>query len=254
MSEREVEQWITVNGKHIPLYAGDTKEDAIKRLFEEDKKSTQMQISKDADDKEKQIARNKVQAESAKSAQTQVERNAGTEQTAEQFNKSISNARSSRPETDRWRVDVHTADDYTQHGCKMWKSDGGSTVAVTKEGDIISVCKHADDNETRGWQLLDKAVKMGGVKLDSFAGNHEFYTRNGFEPVSWTPFNEEYAPDGWKESGCGKEPVVFYKYVGKNNVRYTDFTEFKNAVKPFEGENGYDDAYAYRDSQIKRKS
>ena len=41
-------QWITVNGRHIPLGAGESKEDAIKRAF---------------DDKERQIANNKKEAD-----------------------------------------------------------------------------------------------------------------------------------------------------------------------------------------------
>ena len=30
--EREVKQWITVNGKHIPIFEGESKDDAVKRL------------------------------------------------------------------------------------------------------------------------------------------------------------------------------------------------------------------------------
>lgn len=52
MAEREVQQWITVNGRHVPLYAGESKEDAVKRAF-----------ASDADKKEKQIAANKKQAD-----------------------------------------------------------------------------------------------------------------------------------------------------------------------------------------------
>ena len=29
----EVKQWITVNGQHVPLYAGESKFDAVKRLM-----------------------------------------------------------------------------------------------------------------------------------------------------------------------------------------------------------------------------
>ena len=171
-------------------------------------------------------------------------------QTPEQFNKAISEARESRPIDDKWRVDVHETADY--EGCKLYKSDGGSTIAV-KDGDIISVCKKIDDETTSGKELLARAVKMGGVKLDSFEGNHRFYTKCGFEPVSWTPFNEEYAPDGWKESGCKPENVIFYKYVGIGNVKNTDVSKFMAETKPFTGDSGYDDAYAYRDSQINNR-
>ena len=204
---------------------------------------------------DKRVQENARQAKVAESQGYQSINNeaSGKTENSEQFNQSITDARESRSKEDKWRVDVHSAQEYDEKGCKMWKSNGGSTVAVTSEGDIISVCKHSNDTETKGRQLLEKAVQMGGIKLDSFAGNHDFYTRCGFEPVAWTPFNVEYAPDGWRESGQPEEPVVFYKYVGKGNVKYTDFERFKADVKPHTGENGYDDAYRYRDSQLKKK-
>ena len=81
-----------------------------------------------------------------------------------------------------------------------------------------------------------------------------FYTRNGFEPVSWTPFNAKYAPDEWKEAKkqglkVREEPVIFYKYTGKSiNITYEDFI---NSVKPFEGDDGYSNAEKKRDEEIK---
>lgn len=56
MADREIKQWITVNGKHIPIYEGESKADAVKR-------ATNKQINDDADKKEKQIAENKRQAD-----------------------------------------------------------------------------------------------------------------------------------------------------------------------------------------------
>lgn len=172
-----------------------------------------------------------------------------------EFNKAITEAKESRPVVDKWRVDIHTTEEYAHEKCKCWQSDDGSTVAITDKGDIISVCKKLDDESVKGKDLLAKAVSMGGVKLDSFEGNHRFYTACGFEPVSWTPFNIEYAPEGWAESGCKQERVVFYKYVGVGNVKYMGnegLHKFISDTKPFTGENGYDEAYAYRDSQIRR--
>lgn len=170
-----------------------------------------------------------------------------------EFHKSIDEAKNSRPEADRWRVDVHDAKDYDDRECKLFVTAGGSTVAVDKDGDIISVCRKSGDVRGVGAELLAEAVRNGGVKLDSFGGNHKFYTSNGFEPVSWTPFNEQYAPPGWKDSGCGKEEVIFYRYVGKGNVKYTDKEAFLRDTKPFTGDDGYDNAQKYRDSQIRRK-
>jgi len=52
MATKEPESWITVNGRHIPIGAGESKEDAISKA-----------LSKDANTKEKQIAQNEKEKE-----------------------------------------------------------------------------------------------------------------------------------------------------------------------------------------------
>lgn len=229
-------QWITVNGRRIPLMNGESKDEAIKKAFEK----------KDSD-----IEKAKKQAKDAESQKvTDSDKSLKTNKLDEkQFNKAISNAKDSRPKGDKWRVDVHTPEEYEEKGCKCFTTDGGSTIAITKDGDIISVCKNSSD-KISGKVIMAEAVRQGGKKLDSFRGNHEFYVACGFEPVSWTPFNKEYAPDGWKESGCSEEPVIFYKYVGVGNVKNVDFETFKKNTRPFTGDDGYDKAMAYRDKNI----
>lgn len=110
-----------------------------------------------------------------------------------------------------------------------------------------SVKEKRHNRTVRGRDLLAFAVNNGGDRLDAFGDKlYRFYTKNGFEPVSWTPFNEKYAPDGWKRE-YGKEPVIFYKYIGKK----TDLTydEFIHNNKPFAD---YDEAKSYRDKEIKK--
>lgn len=167
---------------------------------------------------------------------------------AQQFADRIQQAKESQSVEKQWRVDAHDASDY--EGNKNFISNGGSTVSVTPDGDIISVCGAKGDPRGKGDRLMEFAVENGGTKLDSFAGNHDFYERNGFQAVSSTSFSDEYAPPGWKESGCGKEDVVAYKYVGKGNVEHIDVADIPTKTKRFEGENGYDEMIAYRDSQI----
>ena len=55
MPEREVKDWITINGVHVPIYEGETKDDAAKRAITKQKEN----IKKNEDLKEKQIAKNK---------------------------------------------------------------------------------------------------------------------------------------------------------------------------------------------------
>lgn len=65
MADKEIKQWITIKGRHIPLFEGETKADAIKRLKEgtkkgpEPKKSTVKKQKKDdkpKDEKKKATA------------------------------------------------------------------------------------------------------------------------------------------------------------------------------------------------------
>lgn len=54
MAQKEVKQWITMNGKHIPIFEGESKEDAINRAIaksNEDKKNSDIQNRKKETDK-----------------------------------------------------------------------------------------------------------------------------------------------------------------------------------------------------------
>ena len=148
----------------------------------------------------------------------------------------------------RWRVDsTHRASDYKKDTLITTKA--GSTVAVTRKGDIISVSRNPNDT-ARGADLLKIAVKNGGKKLDSFDGNHDFYAKNGFEAVSRTRFDEQYAPDGWVKGKHRKEDVVFYKYVGVGNVKNKTMSDVEKNI-PYSAD--YDTAQAIRDNDLKKK-
>lgn len=140
---------------------------------------------------------------------------------APNFAKSLKTAYDKMEETapeKAWRVTVHTQQELEEEypGAKLHITEGGSTVAVTKDGDIISVCGNPGD-KLRGKDLLKLAVENGGKKLDSYSGNHGFYVKCGFEAVSWCEFDEQYAPPGWVKGRDKPEPVIFYKYTGKSN-------------------------------------
>ena len=120
-------------------------------------------------------------------------------------------------------------------------------MAVEPNGNIISVCKNKDDKDVNGTALIQYALQNGGDRLDAFSFLYGFYIKQGFEPVSWTPFNEEYAPEGWNKNRDEPEPVIFYKYTGK--VTNETFEEFKNRVKP---SSDYDEAMSIRDKEIKK--
>lgn len=145
-----------------------------------------------------------------------------------------------------WRVTTHEAKDYKN--TKNFVTKGGSTFAIAGDGDIISVCKHAGDTLS-GKDILKEAVKQGGIKLDSYSGNHTFYQECGFEPVSWCRWEDEYAPPDWNEN-FDRENIIFYKYTGKVPDKIEGAKEFFKRVKP---SKDYDAAYNVRESLLKEK-
>lgn len=128
---------------------------------------------------------------------------------------------------DAWRVDSsYTDDDYADMDC--YTTEGGSAVAV-HNGDIVSVCHNPGDS-SRGSHLLKFAVEHGGKKLDAFGKLYGFYIKNGFEPVSWCEFDEEYAPPDWVKGRDRPEPVIFFRYTGRPyNEIVSDFGDSHEA-------------------------
>ena len=174
------------------------------------------------------------------------------EVTPDEFSKALKAAYESNPIKYRWRVTVYDAEHYK--GSKLYVTGGGSTVAVAPDGDIISLCKNLKGGEHGvGKALLRKAVKEGGVKLDAYGKElFNLYTSNGFEPVSWTEWDSEYAPEDWRRAKAQgeeveEESVVFYKYTGKSvDIGYE---EFKDNVLPSES---YEAAQTIRDEEIRQ--
>lgn len=166
------------------------------------------------------------------------------------FKKDFDEAKNTVSADKAWRVDdTYTADDYKRMKCKCFVTEGGSCVAVKPDGDIISVCKNFNNTtQETGRDLIKIAVANGGTKLDSFSGNYGFYAKCGFEPVSWTPFDEAYAPKGWRKGIDDPEDVIFFKYVGK------PVDHSKAALSKFlhntPSSKSYDDAEAERDGKL----
>ena len=159
--------------------------------------------------------------------------------TAKHMKKSFDKAKASISEERRWRVSTHTVKELKSMKC--YASNGGSVYALDGT-DIVSVCKKEGDS-VRGKDLIKDAVRRGGNKLDSYEGNHNFYVKCGFTPVSWCKFDEAYAPSDWKKGEYPPEDIIFYKYTG-NTETYKNLREFKNSVPCA---NDYMEAYKRRD-------
>jgi hypothetical protein len=102
-------------------------------------------------------------------------------------------------------------------------------------------------------KMMELAVKNGGVKLDSYSGNHGFYLRCGFEPVSWCKWDEKFKPDDWNpKKGDKREPIIFYKYTGNKVIIDPEDSdkEAKKWMKSVKPCKDYDEACSVRDKEI----
>jgi hypothetical protein len=173
---------------------------------------------------------------------------ASDEKTTKEFVDALSQAKDIINPENAWRVSSPAAKEFDEEhpNAKKYVTKGGSTIAITPDGDIVGVCKKPGDT-VNGSDMLAFAVKNGGKKLDAFSKLWRFYSKNGFEPVSWTPFDEQYAPSGWDAQRDEKEPVIFWKYTGKYTA-YKSSDEFLNNVAP---SKSYDDAKRKRDAEVK---
>lgn len=160
------------------------------------------------------------------------------------FAKSIKLAKETLEANKAWRVSAQEAKNYKN--TRNFVSKGGSTFAITNDGDIISVSKHRGDTLS-GKDILKEAVKQGGVKLDSFSGNHKFYQKCGFEPVSWCRWEDDQAPEDWDSNRDKREPIIFYRYTGKVPDKVEGPEVFFQKVAP---SKSYYEAMEYRNSLI----
>lgn len=126
-----------------------------------------------------------------------------------------------------------------------WRKHSYNIVTIMTDGNIVGLCHHLED-DIQGKEILAFAVKNGGKKLDAFSKLWRFYSRNSFEPVSWTPFDENEAPKDWKKGRDEAEPIIFWKYTGKK-PKYKNSVEFMENVAPSED---YDSAKNVRDREI----
>lgn len=137
--------------------------------------------------------------------------------------------------------------------------DGGVGVAVTSDGDIVSVFKNPEKNQSKkaSTSILFTALENGGKTLDNFnsADLSDIYLQHGFVPVARIKFNDDYAPDGWNFERDGRPDILFWVHNGDDaNTILDKMGTYEmpdvESLPLFEGENAYDEAKAYRDSLV----
>ena len=153
-----------------------------------------------------------------------------------------------------------TAHDVSEYGdMKMFLGDdNGVGVAVTKDGDIVSVFKNPNISKSRKAvsSILLTAIDNGGVKLDNYNGElSRMYLAHGFIPVARTAFVDEYAPSDWNYERDGRPDIIFWVHNGNDietvarNIGTQEMPDLK-ALPLME----YDEAAAYRDGLITKNA
>jgi hypothetical protein len=160
---------------------------------------------------------------------------------AQTYSEELAKTKESDPET-YWSVSEVSPEDAAK-GTIIDTEDGSAL--VKPDGDIAGVFKKLTSKAKGVAQnLLNKAIEAGGIKLDNFDGYlTKQYEKAGFRVVSRTPFNEQYAPEGWNKEKHGTPDVVAMVYDPNNELDIEEKT-FKDP------ETGYDDAIAYRDGFV----
>lgn len=152
-----------------------------------------------------------------------------------------------------WMVDVH--DDYSEEKCFLTK-DGKAGVAVTKDGDIVSLFSSVGGDH-RSEKLIMMAIENGGCKCDCYGGGLEnIYRKFGAEAVGRVKFNREYAPDAWKLLPDGdprkKEYDVVAMIFPKSVKESVDLWKSLDTIKLSEVKlfGDYDEMIKFRDSLL----
>tara|TARA_R100001086_G_scaffold131067_2_gene68055 strand:- start:11221 stop:19131 length:7911 start_codon:yes stop_codon:yes gene_type:complete len=142
-----------------------------------------------------------------------------------------------------WAVDKVVGEDL--ESAKVFEYEGTFGV-VTEDGDIKGVFNPNVAKQRQGKEkkkgtirgLMPKLIDAGGVKLDNYDGRlTKIYENQGFRVAGRTPFNEEFAPEGWNKDRDGTPDVVAMVYDpdAKLNIEEKSF-------------DSYDDMMTYRDS------
>ena len=158
-------------------------------------------------------------------------------------------------------VFVYDVADYGKDRLFVTK-DGKAGVALTPEGDIVSVFSH-NEGKGRAPQLVLNAIKEGGTHLDHYDTYlTKYYSKFGFKPVARTKWNEAFAPKDWnketfKDWNNGEPDVVVMVYEGGDpktlHERVGKFESVKDELDKLPYSESYEDALKVKDEYLAKK-
>ena len=154
-------------------------------------------------------------------------------------------------------VTQHEVSEYANDALFL-SEDGNTGVAVTPDGDIVSVFKNPNGKAKKAvHSILLTALENGGVKLDNFDGAlSDMYWNHGFIPVARTSFDPEFAPTDWNYARDGQPDIIFWAHNGEDAQtvarRIGEYGDLPDLTKlPV---MSYDEAAAYRDNILKQRA
>lgn len=151
-------------------------------------------------------------------------------------------------------VTQHSIVEYEQMKYLFLTLDGTAGIAITQDNNIVSVFNGGIKKGVLK-TLLPIAIKMGGRKLDNYnsEGLSAMYELYGFNPVSKTKFNANFAPDDWNFERDGEPDIIFWIHNGDTAedvvINFGRYQVPWNSVQSFET---YDEAEKYRDGLIEQ--
>lgn len=150
-------------------------------------------------------------------------------------------------------VEQHSLNEYSE--MKLFVTEDNSAgIAITKDNNIVSVFS---DGEKKGVlkTLLPTAIHHGGRKLDNFnsfklSSMYELY---GFNPISKTKFNSQFAPDDWNYCRDGEPDIIFWVHNGDSAedvvLNFGRYDVPWDIVQEF---SSYEEAEKYRDEFLEQ--
>lgn len=151
------------------------------------------------------------------------------------------------------RITEEKAQEIVDDGGKIiMTKDGKAGGYVKSDGYIGGLFKDPSSEHSKAGKVLqDARIKEGGKFTEVLGKNLEDqYIKNGFRPVYRIPFDEKYAPEGWKDNKHLKDKPdnVFMVYDPEGVYKSGD-------GETISGENAYDSAYnKARDFEVQETS
>jgi len=169
--------------------------------------------------------------------------------TPEEFYKAIEQAKQINPHGAF--VTKHSIEEYSKMRLFL-TLDGKAGIAITEDNNIVSIF---NGGEKRGVlkTLLPLAIQKGGRKLDNYNSGKlsAMYELYGFNPISQTKFNSQFAPDDWNYERDGEPSIVFWIHNGDSAedviLNFGRYDVPWSIVQEFDT---YEQAEEYRDNII----